>query len=82
MFANACSIARQFTFPIIISHRNTKGECGSGIGTVVVINDEGWIVTAFHIINQLQSLKQSFDAYTALVQKRKQINDDSTVLAP
>ena len=58
MFANAYSIARQFTFPIIISHKNAQGECGSGIGTFVIINDEAWFVTAFHIIAQLQNLNK------------------------
>ncbi|WP_153800563.1 trypsin-like peptidase domain-containing protein [Foetidibacter luteolus] len=75
MFANACSLARQFTFPIIISHRSYNGQCGSGIGTFVIINEEGWFVTAFHIIEQLNKLGLANTEYTNLVSKRKDIED-------
>lgn len=79
MFANACSIARQFTFPIIISHRNFKGECKSGIGTVVIINDEGWFVTAFHIISQILTLNKLNQEYQQIELQRKAVDDNESL---
>lgn len=54
MFRTACAIAREFTRPVILCRQAVDGTCSSGIGSFVVINDEGWIVTAGHIIDQLQ----------------------------
>ena len=80
MFAKAYSIVRNFTFPIIISHRTYDGKCASGIGTFIVINDEGWFITAFHIMQQIQQLAEANKTYKALVTERKKIEDDKTLL--
>ena len=79
MFAAACSIAREFTFPIIISSIKVNGECSSGIGSFVLINDEGWFVTAYHILGQLQHLQNSLNAYNELLAKRKSIEDNLSI---
>jgi hypothetical protein len=79
MFANACSIARKFTSPVIISHRTASSECGSGIGTFVVINDEGWCLTAFHIIAQINQLGVSNNEYKTLLAKRAEIESKEDI---
>lgn len=56
MFRNACTIARAFTRPVFLCKQAISGDCSSGIGSFVVVNDEGWIVTAGHIIDGLQKL--------------------------
>lgn len=56
VFQAACAKARRFTWPIIISQRNAAGECLAGIGTFVVINADGWIVTAAHIFRVIAEL--------------------------
>ena len=56
MFRNAYAIARQFTQPVMLSRRSNEGKCASSIGAYVVINDQGWIVTAAHIIKQFVAL--------------------------
>jgi hypothetical protein len=80
MFAKACAIARNYTLPIIISHRNAKGDCSAGIGTFVVINEEGWFVTAFHVISQIDKLIKGNEDYKGLLLKREKIENDSTLL--
>ena len=62
MFRNACTIARQFTRPVISCRQAVNGVCTSGIGSFVVLNDEGWIATAGHIVGQLQRLVQEEQA--------------------
>jgi S1-C subfamily serine protease len=73
MFSEACKIARKFTFPIIISSKNYKGECNSGIGTIIIINEEGWFITAYHVIAQIQQLSQSNKEYKELLSKKEEI---------
>ena len=43
MFRLAYKIAREFTFPVILSRRTIAGACSSSIGAYVVINADGWI---------------------------------------
>jgi hypothetical protein len=40
-----------------LSRVDVGGTCTSGIGTYVVINREGWIVTAHHIVEQIVKLE-------------------------
>lgn len=54
MFAKAHRIASGFTFPVVISSRSNKDICNSVIGAYVVINRDGWILTAAHLIDEIQ----------------------------
>jgi hypothetical protein len=71
MFAKAYSVVRNFTFTIIISHRTADGKCASGIGTFVVINDDGWFITVFHITQQIQKLAEANKQYKQLIAERE-----------
>lgn len=53
MFQLAYERASQFTQPVVSLYRARSGECGWGIGTFVILNDEGWIATAHHVVNDL-----------------------------
>ena len=53
MFSQAYDIASIYTQPVLISNRTFNGEVKSGLGSFVIINDEGWIITAAHILNSL-----------------------------
>ena len=78
MSAKANLIAREFTQPIIISSITHSGQCNSGIGTYVVINEDGWFVTAFHIIEQISKLVDSVKQYEEVLKRRKEIEQDET----
>jgi hypothetical protein len=58
MFQKALQIASEFTFPIVVSRKTVSGNCSSMIGTFVVINKDGWIVTAAHILSKWGQLMQ------------------------
>lgn len=79
MFAVACATAREFTRPIIISSRQANGECNAGIGAFVVINEEGWIVTALHIINGIKELENSLNEYQEVLKIRQSIEEDTSL---
>ncbi len=56
MFRNALAVATQFTLPVVTSRRTVAGVCSSSIGAFVVVNPEGWILTAAHVLIQLDKL--------------------------
>jgi hypothetical protein len=64
MFRQAYAIAAKFTWPVVISRVTISGQCSSAIGTITVINDEGWFLTAAHILRMIDELG-SDEAQTA-----------------
>jgi hypothetical protein len=53
MFSAACKIARAFTRPVVVSMHRYDDSCSAGIGAFVVVNRDGWFLTADHIIQSL-----------------------------
>lgn len=81
MFRNACTIARQFTRPVILCRQAASLECSSGIGSFVVVNDEGWIVTAGHIIEQLEKLVDEEQDTQSKIGAGEAVPDEATLRA-
>jgi hypothetical protein len=79
MFRKAVTIAQQFTQPVILCRRTVNGNCSSNIGCFVVINDEGWIVTAGHIIEQMKKLNEETVANTAHEKRVADIRNDPNI---
>jgi hypothetical protein len=75
MFASAFKLASKFTFPVIISSKLLDGTLESGIGSFVIINEDGWFVTAAHVINGLQLHQQ----HLALYQEYKNSTPTATI---
>ena len=63
MFSKAVPVAAGFTRPMVISSRTTKGECGSTIGAYVVVNRDGWILTAGHLLDIVRRHQESARRY-------------------
>ena len=59
MFSKAVPIAAGFTRPVVISSRTTQGACAGTIGAYVVINREGWILTAGHLLDIVRAQQDS-----------------------
>ena len=51
MFADACDKAARFTRPLIISVRHMDGKVDATCGAFIVLNKEGWIMTAGHMFD-------------------------------
>jgi len=51
VFARAFRQAVRFTRPVVILRRRFDGTTEGGCGACVVINDEGWVVTANHLFS-------------------------------
>lgn len=48
MFAKAYSLASRFTHPLVVCLRYYDGTIESGLGAFVVLNADGWLLTAAH----------------------------------
>lgn len=78
MFAKAYALARCFTQPVIISTRlyDQTVECTGG--AFVVLNDEGWIITAAHLFDSFLAFRQHTNELRAyrkqLEQTEQEIN--------
>ena len=79
MFAAACSTARQFTHPVIMFRKTVAGKCSASIGSLVVVNADGWIVTAGHIISMAIALMQSERDALKYYSDRQAILDDGSL---
>jgi hypothetical protein len=51
VFVDAFAIAERFTRPIVISTRRLDGTVESAVATYVLLNAEGWFLTAGHVFN-------------------------------
>ncbi len=58
MFAEACQKATGFTRPVIISTKTFAGEVTAGCGAFIVLNNEGWILTAGHLFDSFMQFQQ------------------------
>jgi S1-C subfamily serine protease len=58
MFARAVQIAQGFTRPLIVSTRLTDGTVTSGCAAFVIVNDDGWMVTAGHVMSEMAAYQQ------------------------
>ena len=76
MFSEAYKTAAQFTLPIVLSRKTLGGICSSGIGTHVVINDEGWIITAYHMVKMFQEASQEADHVKDIKRQVQAIESD------
>jgi hypothetical protein len=79
MFQTACAKALKFSFPVIISQRLGSGKCIGGIGAFVVLNDEGWIATCFHISEMIRGAVQSEANARQIEAQKDAINADTTL---
>ena len=66
MFAEACRKAAEFTRPVVVSTRHQNGEVKTECGSFIVLNREGWVLTAGHMYD-------SFVKYQSDSNKLKEI---------
>ena len=75
MFEKSCKSLLSKVKPIVIAWRVQRGKVGCGIGAGMFINQEGWFVTAGHILDQIVKL---YEAKTLAQSKSKLRGNDVT----
>ena len=58
MFANAYEKVSRFTHPLIVSVRHFDGTVACSLGAFVVLNPEGWVITAAHLLGPAPTFQQ------------------------
>lgn len=79
MFVNAFSKASSYTRPVVISHINVKNKCSAGIGSYVIINSEGWAVTAAHIVKEASKLNEMVDSFHKTQKEKEDIKNNLSI---
>jgi hypothetical protein len=79
MFERACEEGRGYTRPAILLSRVEGGDIGTGVGTFIVVNAEGWILTAAHILEPMLKSKRDAAARLEYARLRQEIEADSTL---
>lgn len=72
-------MAQGYTLPVVVSFCKGDGSTGSLIGAFIVLNEEGWILTACHIVEEIKNLTEQCALYSAHVEKVSQINSDKSL---
>jgi hypothetical protein len=65
MFSKAFQLAAQFTRPLVVSTRTYDGRVEAGVGAYIVLNREGWIITAAHVFASQIKFNQDLEAMKA-----------------
>jgi hypothetical protein len=79
MFAAANTLARGFTFPMIVSSRRRKGSVDVAVCAFTVLNREGWIVTAAHIFQLAAAANADAPKVVALRERIAAIEGDASL---
>jgi hypothetical protein len=80
MFADAYTLASGFTRPLIVAIAKPDGTCEAAVGSFIVVNDEGWIITAAHIVKELEQLAARKRGYLDYQAQRLAIENDAGLL--
>lgn len=59
MFADACKLAGRYTYPVVTARRHFDRSIVCGCAAFVVLNEQGWIVTAAHLLAADDDLQRS-----------------------
>src|SRR5258708_38974403 len=79
MFADAYQKTRPFTRPVVISARLENGQVNCGLGTLVIVNKDGWIITAAHVLGNASALPQHQQQRAAYEQAVQGIKNDAAL---
>lgn len=76
MFSKALTQVEQYTLPVIFARRHWGAQISSGCGTCMVLNPDGWILTASHIALETLQIVKDKPEMEAYVQQRDAIVND------
>lgn len=79
MFADALKKIINFTFPVVVSKRFQSGKVESGCATFIILNKEGWALTAAHVVQDILIHKQHEKEVAEYNKKIAEINSAHTL---
>lgn len=79
MFKNAYEVSKKFTLPMIVSVRYYDKTVEGGLGAFVIINDDGWLMTAAHNLFPFFAFDQSQKEIKEFDEKVERINSNKKI---
>jgi hypothetical protein len=79
MFSEALERVSKYTLPVIFSRKFRRGNVSSGLGTFIIINRDGWILTADHIVAEIAKFEESQVKMAEYDQQKKNIMADASL---
>lgn len=79
MFADAYEIAAEWTAPVIVAQARTSGQVQTSIGSFIIVNDEGWAITAAHIVHSMVDTTRAANEHRARTAARQAIEADQSL---
>jgi len=79
MFANANEIASKWTFPIVTSTKNVNNRIDCSCAAFVLLNDEGWILTAAHIFDSWKKYQNDQNESKEYFEKLDRLSKDTSI---
>src|SRR5262249_55802274 len=79
LFSTALDMAEKFTLPVVFTRRFRSGNLSSTLGTFIVVNRDGWILTADHIVGEILKIVQSQAALQNYDLAKQAIENDSNI---
>ncbi len=70
MFQNACKSIKESIIPIVIVSRTSQGKVDLGVSAGVMVNEDGWFVTASHNLKKIESVVESAKNYDPILDKQ------------
>ena len=58
MFQEAIKKAQEYIRPVVICFRREDNSTASMVGSFILLNEEGWILTAYHIVNAMENMEK------------------------
>ena len=65
MFQVACRQLQKTVMPIIVSWKDDQDKINSGVGAGIIINEDGWFITAGHILAKICNLEKETQDHTS-----------------
>ena len=79
MFQKALKMAQHYTLPVVASFLRQDGKTGSIIGTYIILNDEGWMLTAHHIVEQIEQMRTACENNRGAEEQISRITHDASL---
>ncbi len=79
MFKTGYKIAKNFTYPLVVAIQFHDGTIEAGLGAFIVLNDDGWLVTAAHNLGAAIAFQQHQNEIKIYNEKVEKINKDKKI---
>jgi len=80
MFSTAYKLASEYTNPVITSLRFSDNSVKSSLASFVIINEEGWIITAGHVVHSFAAFQKHINETTEHEKSIRDVENDKTLL--